>query len=59
MNPNQLEVVIRSGKEYVLTYPEDDKIVTQLITNVVKNSDVRKQLMLEKKLDLRIILDSC
>jgi DNA gyrase subunit B len=41
MNPDQLEVVIRKGREYVITYPE----TMDIIDNVVNNTEVRKRLV--------------
>jgi len=41
MNPDQLDVVIRKGREYVITYPE----TMDIIDNVVNNTEVRKRLV--------------
>jgi DNA gyrase/topoisomerase IV subunit B len=41
MNPNQLEATIRSGKEYIISYPED----MNMINLIVNNTDIRKKLM--------------
>ncbi len=55
MEPDQLEVVIRKGKEYILNYPEGE--VQNIIDNIVKNSDVRKALLLRDEIDLDVILN--
>jgi len=51
MNPNQLEVVIRKGKEYIIKYPES----IDLINTIVGNTDVRKKLM-ETNLSLKNLM---
>jgi DNA gyrase/topoisomerase IV subunit B len=33
MNPEELEIVIRSGKEYTVTYPDNDKSILEYIYN--------------------------
>lgn len=56
MNPDQLEVSIRSGVEYVLKYPGDEK-VQRLLDDVVNNTEVRKTLLEVKDLKFDLILD--
>jgi len=41
MNPDQLEVVIKHGNEYLIEYPQDMTTVDL----VVSNTEIRKQLM--------------
>ena len=56
MNPDQLEVSIRSGVEYVIKYPGDDQ-VEKLLENVVNNTEVRKTLLEVEELKFDLILD--
>ena len=56
MNPDQLEVAIRSGVEYILNYP-DKKTLETIIENVVKNTEVRKALLLKEELNFELILE--
>jgi hypothetical protein len=57
MNPDQLEVSIRSGIEYVIKYPDDDEVVNNLLKNVVNNTEVRKTLLEVEGLSFNLILD--
>jgi DNA gyrase/topoisomerase IV subunit B len=56
MNPDQLEVSIRTGVEYVIKYPGDDQ-VKNLLENVVNNTEVRKKLLEVEDLNFDLILD--
>ena len=42
MNPDQLEIVIRKGREYVIKYPD----TMDIVNTVVNSTETRKQLML-------------
>lgn len=44
MNPEQLEVVIRSNVEYVITYPNTDEQLRNTI-DVIVNTDLKKKIM--------------
>lgn len=56
MNGDQLEVVIRSGIEYIINYPGEEQ-VQKILKNVVNNTEVRKSLLEVKKLKFDLILD--
>ena len=54
MNPNQMEVCLRNGLEYVIQHPKDGQ---KVIDNIVLNSDVRKALLLKKELNFNVIFN--
>jgi DNA gyrase/topoisomerase IV subunit B len=56
MNPDQLELAVRSGVEYVIKYPGKE-VIDNIINNVVNNTEVRKELMLKDVLKFDLILD--
>lgn len=56
MEPEQLDVAIRSNVEYILKYPGDDK-VKKLLDDVVNNTEVRKTLLEVKEFNFDLILD--
>ncbi len=41
MNPDQLEVVIRNGREYIIKYPEK----MDMVNLIVNDTEIRKRLM--------------
>jgi len=56
MEPEELETVIRSGNEYIIKYP-DDKVLMNLIDNIVNNTDVRKNLLEREEVQFEVILN--
>lgn len=56
MNPDQLEASIKTGMEYVLEYPGEEK-VEYILNNIVNNTEVRKTLLEVKTLSFDLILD--
>lgn len=56
MEPEQLEASIKTGMEYVVEYPGEEK-VNYILDNIVNNTEVRKTLLEVKALSFDLILD--
>jgi len=56
MNPNQLEVCIRSGFEYQVKWPDSEDSLDSIIS-VVTNTEMKRLLMNNENVKMKIILD--
>lgn len=56
MNPSDLEVTIRSGVEYKLKWPSDPSKLESLL-EIIKSSELKRRIMNDPKLDIKIILN--
>lgn len=55
MNPKQLEACIRSGFEYRVTWPNDEKQLSNLI-NIITNTDLKRAIMNSAGVKMDVIL---
>jgi DNA gyrase subunit B len=55
MNPDQLEVCIRSGFEYKVKWPESDKQLSNLIS-IITDSDLKRAIMNQENVKMEVIL---
>jgi DNA gyrase/topoisomerase IV subunit B len=55
MNPKQLEACIRSGFEYLVKWPDNDKQLNNLI-NIITNTDLKRAIMNSAGVKMEVIL---
>ncbi len=55
MNPKQLEACIRSGFEYKIKWPENDKQLNDLI-NIITNTELKRAIMNSECVKMEVIL---
>ena len=55
MNPNQLEACIRSGFEYKVKWPDNDKQLNNLIS-IITNTELKRAIMNSEGVNMEVIL---
>jgi DNA gyrase subunit B len=55
MNPDQLELVIRSNVEYIVKYPETPELLNSVL-EVITNSDLKKRMLKRPELNINTLL---
>jgi DNA gyrase/topoisomerase IV subunit B len=56
MNPSQLELVIRSNVEYIISYPESESSLNSVL-NVITNSDLKRAILKRPEFSLKTLLN--
>jgi len=55
MNPDQLELVIRSNVEYIVKFPETPELLNSVL-EVITNSDLKKRMLKRPELNINTLL---